>query len=134
MKKILFPVIVLFALTFLTSGCADFLKSVKTSWNSSWDRSKSGHSSKATDSSKATKKSGTYLVAVKECNIRIEPNNHSKIVAKARKGVTFKKIGESGKWIHVKMGSGDTGWVFKDLVKEAKKEKSFFRKALNFFR
>ena len=113
MKKILFPVIVLFALTFLTSGCADFVKSVKGAFSSS----------KSADSPKATKKSGTQLVAVRECNIRIEPNNHCKILAIAAKGVTFEKIGQSGNWVHVKLASGGTGWVLKDLVKVVKKEK-----------
>ena len=120
MKKILFPVIVLFALTVLTSGCedftsgcGDFFAKVKEAFSSS----------KSADSPKATKKSGTQLVAVRECNIRIEPNNHCKILAIAAKGVTFEKIGQSGNWVHVKLASGDTGWVFKDVVKEVKKGK-----------
>jgi len=103
MKRILFPVGVLFALTFLTSGCGDF--------------------SKSADSANATKQQGTHLAVVKKCNIRIEPNNHGKILAIAGKGVTFEKIGESGNWFHVKLASGGTGWVFKDLVKVVKKQK-----------
>jgi uncharacterized protein YgiM (DUF1202 family) len=119
MKKILFPVIVLFALTVLTSGCGDFFKSVKGAFSSS----KSADSSKVTDTPKATKNSATHLVTVKECNIRSEPNANCKILAIAAKGVTFEKIGQSGSWFHVKLASGDTGWVFKDLVKEVKKQK-----------
>jgi N-acetylmuramoyl-L-alanine amidase len=113
MKKILFPVIVLFALTVLASGCGDFFTRVKGAFSSS----------KPADSPKATKKAEARLVAVQDCNVRIEPSNHGKILAKAGKGVTFEKIGQSGNWFQVKMASGHTGWVFKDLVKEVKKGK-----------
>ena len=107
MKKILFPVIVLFALTVLTSGCGDFFATMKAGFSGSQE----------------TQKSGAHLVAVKECNVRAEPNNHCKILAIAGKGITFEKIGQSGNWVHVKLASGDTGWVFKDVVKEVKKGK-----------
>jgi len=41
-----------------------------------------------------------------------------KILAIAKKGQRLEKIGESGNWFNVKLASGETGWVFKDLVKE----------------
>jgi uncharacterized protein YgiM (DUF1202 family) len=31
----------------------------------------------------------------------------------------IEKLDKSGNWFKIKLGSGDTGWVFKDLVKEA---------------
>jgi uncharacterized protein YgiM (DUF1202 family) len=120
MKRILIPVGVLFALTVLTSGCenftsgcGDFFAKVKEAFSSS----------KSADSANATQKSGTHLVAVKKCNIRSEPNSNCKILAIAGTGVTFEKIGQSGNWVHVKLASGGTGWVFKDLVKVVKKQK-----------
>jgi SH3-like domain-containing protein len=121
MKKILLPVIVLFALTVLTSGCedftsgcGDFLTRVKEAFSTS----------KSADSANATKQQATHFVVVKKCNIRSEPNSNCKIIAIAGNGVTFEKIGQSGNWFQVKLASGGTGWVFKDLVKEVKKGKS----------
>ena len=105
MKKILFPIIVLFALTVLTSGCGDFFARMKAGFSGPQE----------------IQKPGTHLVVVKECNIRSERNSHCKILAIAGKGITFEKIGQSGNWFHVKLASGDTGWVFKDVVKEVKK-------------
>jgi len=123
MKKILFPVVVLFALTLLTSGCGDFFARVKGVFSSS----KATDSSKPADTAKATKatgspqaiqKSATHLVATRDCNIRSEPNMDCKIVAIAKKGEKLKKIGISGNWFNIKMASGEVGWVFRDLVKE----------------
>lgn len=113
MKKILFPVMVLFALTALTSGCEDFSARVKGVFSSS----------NPTDSPKATKNPATHLVTVKECNIRSEPNVNCKVLAIAKKGERFEKIGQSGNWFNIKLASGKSGWVFKDLVREVKKEK-----------
>lgn len=113
MKKILFPVIVLFALTVLTSGCGDFFTRVKGVFSSS----------KPADSPKATENSPTHLATVKECNIRSEPNMNGKVLAIAKKGERFEKIGQSGNWFNVKLASGKSGWVFKDLVKEVEKGK-----------
>ena len=106
MKKILFPVIVLFALTVLTSGCGDFFATMKAGFSGSQE----------------TQKSGAHLVAVKECNVRAEPNSHCKILAIAGKGITFEKIGQSGNWVHVYLASGEKGWVIKDAVKERKRK------------
>lgn len=108
MKKILFPVMVLFALTVLTSGCGDFVARVKGVFSSP----------KTTDSPKATKKPAIHLVTIKDCNIRSEPNMNCKILAIVKKGERLEKIGESGNWFNIKLASGESGWVFKDLVKE----------------
>ena len=113
MKKILFLVVVLFALAALTSGCGDFFARVKGVFSSS----------KPTDSPKtaqATEKPATNLVVIKECNIRSEPNMDCKVLAIAKKGEKLQKIGISGNWFNIKLASGGSGWVFKDLVKEVK--------------
>lgn len=60
----------------------------------------------------------THLITTKAANIRSEANLKSKIVKTLKKGQQIEKIGESGSWYNVKLASGDTGWVSKDLVKE----------------
>jgi len=43
-----------------------------------------------------------------------------KVLAIAKKGEKLQKIGISGNWFNIKLASGGSGWVFKDLVKEVK--------------
>jgi uncharacterized protein YgiM (DUF1202 family) len=61
----------------------------------------------------------TYLILLKNSNIRTEPTTKSKIVTTLRKGEKVIKIDESGKWFNVRLPSGETGWVLKSLAKEA---------------
>lgn len=61
----------------------------------------------------------TYLVTTKIANVRSEPNAKSKILTTLKKGEKAEKLDKSGNWLKIKLTSGDTGWVFKDLVKEA---------------
>jgi hypothetical protein len=61
----------------------------------------------------------TYLILLKNSNIRTEPTTKSKIVTTLRKGEKVIKIDESDKWFNVKLPSGETGWVLKSLAKEA---------------
>ena len=117
MKKILILAVVSFALTALTSGCGDFFARVKGVFSSS-KPSDSPKQAKATDAPKATQKPATHLVAIKDCNIRSEPNMDCKILAIAKKGEKLQMIGISGNWFNIKLASGENGWVFKDLVKE----------------
>lgn len=66
-----------------------------------------------------TKPMKNYLVTLKSCNIRSEANANCKIIKTVKRGEKFEKIGMAGNWFNVKLSSGETGWVFKDLVKEA---------------
>ena len=61
----------------------------------------------------------TYLILLKNSNIRTEPTTKSKIMTTLRKGEKVMKIDESGKWFNVRLPSGETGWVLKSLAKEA---------------
>jgi uncharacterized protein YgiM (DUF1202 family)/curli biogenesis system outer membrane secretion channel CsgG len=61
----------------------------------------------------------TYLVTIKAANVRTEANAQSKIITQLKKGEKVEKLGKSGNWFKIKLTSGETGWVFKDLVKEA---------------
>ena len=119
MKKILFLVVVLFALAALTSGCGDFFARVKGVFSSS-KPTDSPKTAQATDTPKATEKPATQLVVIKECNIRSEPTMDCKVLAIAKKGEKLQKIGISGNWFNIKLASGGSGWVYKDLVKEVK--------------
>ena len=60
------------------------------------------------------------LVVIKTASIRVEANDKSKIIGTLKKGEKVANLGKSGNWFNVKLSSGLTGWVFKDLVKEAK--------------
>ena len=61
-----------------------------------------------------------YLVAIKNANIRSTPNPTGKIVAALKVGEKGEKLGTSGEWFNIKLPSGKSGWVFKDLVGEEK--------------
>jgi hypothetical protein len=61
----------------------------------------------------------SFLVLTKGGNIRSEPSAKSKIITTLKKGDKVEKLDKSGNWFKIKLASGDTGWVFKDLVKEA---------------
>jgi curli biogenesis system outer membrane secretion channel CsgG/uncharacterized protein YgiM (DUF1202 family) len=61
----------------------------------------------------------TYLVTIRAANIRTEANAQSKIIIQLKKGEKVEKLDKTGNWFKIKLGSGDTGWVFKDLVKES---------------
>jgi len=60
------------------------------------------------------------LILTTAANIRSEPNDKSKIISKLKKGDKVVKLSISGDWINVKLPSGLTGWVFKNLTKEVK--------------
>ncbi len=61
----------------------------------------------------------TRLILLKNSNIRTEPSTKSKVIVTLKKGERVVKIEESGNWVNVRLPSGETGWVFKPLVKEA---------------
>jgi hypothetical protein len=60
----------------------------------------------------------THLILLKNSNIRTEPSTKSKAITTLRKGEKVVKIDESGDWFNVRLPSGETGWIFKPLVKE----------------
>jgi len=60
----------------------------------------------------------THLILLKNSHIRTEPDTKSKVITTSRKGGIVVKIDESGDWYNVRLPSGETGWIFKRLVKE----------------
>lgn len=60
------------------------------------------------------------LVCIKALNVRAEANDKSKIIDKLKKGEKIEHLGNSGSWCKIKLSSGITGWVYKDLVQEVK--------------
>jgi hypothetical protein len=61
----------------------------------------------------------SLLVVIKTANVRAEAKGKSKIITTLKKGEKVENLGNSGNWLNVKISSGLTGWVFKDLVREA---------------
>ncbi|MGB9699869.1 MAG: SH3 domain-containing protein [Thermodesulfobacteriota bacterium] len=59
-----------------------------------------------------------YVITLKNANVRSEPDLKSKILTTLKKGTKVEKIGQTGDWVHVKLLSGKTGWIFHELVKE----------------
>jgi hypothetical protein len=60
-----------------------------------------------------------YLIVLETANIREEANTKSRVIVTLKKGDQLEKIRESGNWYNVKLPSGQKGWVYKSLVKEA---------------
>lgn len=60
------------------------------------------------------------LVVIKTASIKSEPNTKSKTLIKLKKGTQVDYLGESGKWLNIKLPSGVTGWISNSLVKEQK--------------
>lgn len=59
-----------------------------------------------------------FVITLKNSNVRSEPDLKSKIITTLKKGTKIEKIGQTGDWVHVKLPSGKTGWIFHELVKE----------------
>jgi tetratricopeptide (TPR) repeat protein len=76
----------------------------------------------ATEKPSAPGSSPKILVVVKTSNLRAKAESKSKIIGILKKGEKIEYLGQSkpGDWINCKTASGLTGWVFKDLVQEAK--------------
>jgi len=62
--------------------------------------------------------SGKSLVCIKRTNVRAEANDKSKVIATLKNGEKVENLGKSGNWYNVKLSSGLTGFVSKDLVNE----------------
>lgn len=58
----------------------------------------------------------TYLLTIKNSNIRSAPTIKSQIIATIERGTQIEKIGESGDWFEVRLPSGETGHIYKPLV------------------
>ncbi|MDH4265552.1 MAG: SH3 domain-containing protein [Deltaproteobacteria bacterium] len=59
-----------------------------------------------------------YVITLKNSNVRAEPDLKSKVITTLKKGTKVEKIGQSGNWANVKLPSGETGYIFHELVKE----------------
>ena len=49
-------------------------------------------------------------------NVREGPGKDAKVLFQAESGVSFKVEEKKGKWLRVKHGDGDTGWIHESLV------------------
>lgn len=58
----------------------------------------------------------SYLTNIKNCIIRTEPKENSKIITVLIKGTKLVKIGTSGDWFNIKLPSGKTGYINKAFV------------------
>ena len=62
-----------------------------------------------------------YVVTLKSnVNVRQEPTTQSKVITTLKKGTKIEKMGQTGNWVNVKLPSGEMGWIFHELVEEAK--------------
>ncbi|MGQ9695899.1 MAG: SH3 domain-containing protein [Thermodesulfobacteriota bacterium] len=59
-----------------------------------------------------------YVITLKNANVRAEPDLKSKIIRTLKKGTKVEKIGQTSDWVHIKLPSGKSGWIFHELVKE----------------
>ncbi len=60
-----------------------------------------------------------YVVTLKNTNVRQEPTTKSKVITTLKKGMKIEKMGQTGNWVNVKLPSGEMGWIFHDLLKDA---------------
>jgi SH3-like domain-containing protein len=63
-----------------------------------------------------TNKTPSVVVKKGKCNIRSGPGLKNPVVFTAERGVPFRVLERSGKWIRVKHADGDKGWIYKSLV------------------
>jgi hypothetical protein len=61
----------------------------------------------------------TYLITIKNSNIRSEPSIKAITITNVKKGTKLENIGKSGNWFNVNLPSGKTGYIYKSLVKQA---------------
>ena len=61
-----------------------------------------------------------FLITKKNAPLREKPSSQSKIIVTLKKGRKVEKIGESGKWVKVKIWDTTIGWTLKDLLQEVR--------------
>ncbi|MDI6753398.1 MAG: SH3 domain-containing protein [Thermodesulfobacteriota bacterium] len=59
-----------------------------------------------------------FVITLKNANVRTEADPKGKIITTLKKGTKVEKIGQTSKWVNVKLPSGETGYIFHELVKE----------------
>ena len=59
-----------------------------------------------------------YVITLKNSHVRAEPDLKGKIITTLKKGTKVEKIGQTRDWVNVKLSSGETGYIFHELVKE----------------
>lgn len=79
----------------------------------------SSQKTKAIEPSNETKHPKLSLKVIKSGNVRSTPSTSSKIIAKVKKGEMLQGQGKSGDWYIITLPSGESGWVFKGLVRMA---------------
>ena len=60
------------------------------------------------------------LIVKKNANIRSKASTKSTIIRTVKKGTKVEYLGKSGNWLNIKLSTGVTGWIFRDLVAEEK--------------
>ena len=57
------------------------------------------------------------VITVKsKCNVREKPTTKSRVVFTVERGVPFRVLKESGKWLRIQHADGEAGWIFNTLV------------------
>jgi hypothetical protein len=59
-----------------------------------------------------------FCVFVSEANVKEKPDLQSATVAVVLRGSSMAKLEEQSGWISVRLRSGETGWILKELVRE----------------
>ncbi|MBM4331711.1 MAG: SH3 domain-containing protein [Deltaproteobacteria bacterium] len=59
-----------------------------------------------------------FVITLKNANVRTEADPKGKIITTLKKGTKVEKIGQTSNWVNVKLPSGETGYIFHELVKE----------------
>jgi hypothetical protein len=104
-----------------TSAKTDIKSPIKTSPQSSPAVEQKVDSTSTTPvPANAVKDVQVTLVITPAAAVRSEPDIRSTIKYRVKEGEKAIKLGSSGKWVNVELSSGETGWIFKDLVKDAK--------------
>ena len=59
-----------------------------------------------------------YVITLKNSHVRKEADLKGKVITTLKKGTKVEKIGQTTNWVNVKLPSGETGYIFHELVKE----------------
>lgn len=59
-----------------------------------------------------------FVITLKNANVRTEADPKGKIITTLKRGTKVEKIGQTSNWVNVKLPSGETGYIFHELLKE----------------
>lgn len=58
----------------------------------------------------------SVIVKAITTRVREEPSLQSATLTTVRQGMILQKVGDKGEWIHVRLDTGETGWVYREVV------------------